>query len=252
MGTKTCGHCKTTKPLSEFTANRCMADGLQSQCKTCRADMAQTYRTNKALRDMNSRLRTLINIAKDAGLDVLNHYQKTNRVWVDVRAPNGATSSFAMRAQAGRDVHADLNDAASVKRFARNNGAQHVEEASTSEPKKEEPVTAKQSAEASRAAEQLTMREFYQLCEWLKATPMDGIPNIAALALSATDKIGQVVSEATIREVMDATGTAEPEHWHPLPPADIVVVREMSLLLKALGTKPSSDFTRLAASMGVV
>lgn len=36
MDTKRCGHCKETKPLSEFTKDRRNKDGLNNYCRACK------------------------------------------------------------------------------------------------------------------------------------------------------------------------------------------------------------------------
>jgi hypothetical protein len=202
-----------------------------------------------------SRTRTLVNMVKDAELEVVQHYSKAGRVCVDVRAPNGVERMFAISLRPG-DARGDLNEQGKIRRFARENtptppAVEIPAPVVTVKQKRSIMKPADQKAEtpASTAAQQLTPIEFYRLCEWLKKQTVADFASVDALALAGAQYMGESVSEGTIREAMQATGTAEPESWTALPDPHVVLARELEALLKQLGTDPSPTFRRFLASL---
>jgi len=51
---KTCPRCNTEKNLSDFAKNKAQPDGLQSQCRTCKAVLWKTYKRKKRLPYINN------------------------------------------------------------------------------------------------------------------------------------------------------------------------------------------------------
>lgn len=49
-GLKKCSRCKGTKAVSEFGGNRAEEDGLQNECRPCKAISNRTYEARKAAR----------------------------------------------------------------------------------------------------------------------------------------------------------------------------------------------------------
>lgn len=202
-----------------------------------------------------SRTRDFVNMIRSAGLDVIRTYQKHSSIYADVRAPNGVETSFFVLARqgAGRD---DLDCLARMRRFARQNPAPTPEAVPipepvvTVKPKRRIVKPTTTEAAAATAAAELTPIEFYRLCEWIKGLDMAGIPSLDALTIDAMKKIGQAVSEASVREAMQATETDEPEHWNPLPEPHVVVARELAAFMKKLGEEPSPQFARLMQTIG--
>ncbi|ACR14994.1 hypothetical protein BcepIL02_gp01 [Burkholderia phage BcepIL02] len=202
-----------------------------------------------------SRIRNLVEMVKDAELEVVRHYSKDGRVCVDVRAPNGVERAFAISLRPG-DVRGDLNEQSKIRRFARENtpippAVDIPAPVVTVKQKRSIVKPADQKAEtpASTAAQQLTPIEFYRLCEWLKQANAASVSGLDVLARAASEAIGQQVSEAAMREAMEATDTAEPDAWNPLPDPHVVLAREIEALTKALGHEPSPMFRRLLEAL---
>lgn len=202
-----------------------------------------------------SRLRDLVRMVKETELEVVQHYSKSNRVCVDVRAANGVERSFSLSLRPG-DVRGDLNEQGKIRRFARENtptppAVEIPAPVVTVKPKRSivKPADQKADTTATPAAQQLTPIEFYRLCEWLKKQTAADFPSVDALALAGARYMGESVSEGTMREAMLATGTAEPESWTALPDPHVVLARELEALTKALGHEPSPIFRRLLASL---
>jgi len=204
-----------------------------------------------------SRLTDVKNMVRSAGLEPLRAYQKHSSIHVDTSAPNGVEHTFFVLTKPGtRD---DVDFLSRMKRFARANPAP-MSCPDTPTPKEEEvsepkTLTLKKRAAYDRtaplevtttAAMELTTKEVIRLSAWLTDTAiMAEHPNLGALARSATILIGHPVSEAIMRDIMEATDTAEPEHWHPLPDANTIVLKELSTMFEQLGYKPSRLFERL-------
>lgn len=193
-----------------------------------------------------SRLRDLVDMVKDAGLAVVQHYSKAGRVCVDVRAPNGVERTFAISLRPG-DARGDLNEHAKIRRFARENTP--IPPAVELPPPVVKPKDDMKKPTETAAATELTPREFYRLCEWLKQANAASVSGLDVLARAASEAIGQPVSEAAMREAMEATDTAEPDAWNPLPEPHVVLARELEALLKQLGTDPSPLFKRMLTSL---
>ena len=49
---KRCGHCKITKPTSDFYRDRSRKDGYQSQCKKCGKKIAKKYRSTERAKEL--------------------------------------------------------------------------------------------------------------------------------------------------------------------------------------------------------
>lgn len=212
---------------------------------------------------MNNRTRDLVNMVKDAGLEVVEHYRKHSSVCVDARAPNGVERSFHLLEKSS-STRADLDVQTRIRRFARENPAPGadtlVETIETPLPAPEPRAPAAQLKPQKRilkvmkekitnvttAAEQeLTMAEFYRLCEWTKKTVGPNVPSLAALALLATSFIGHTVSEKAVHEAMMATETPEPECWNPPKEPHIIVALELEKFMRSLGAEPSEALLNL-------
>jgi hypothetical protein len=185
---------------------------------------------------MNNRMRLLVGFVREAGLILVNHYQKPNKYCVDVQAENGAARTFWLSIKES-DLRGDVNERAAIRRFARQNAIEVVVT--------EEVMATKKDVKAEGALDQLTPAEFYKLCEWTKAANWAGIANIEAAATLASTHVKQAVSETVLREAMAATETAEPEHWTVLPEPHVVVARELDSLMKLLGHERSRLFARM-------
>lgn len=214
---------------------------------------------------MNNRTRDLVNMVKDAGLEVVEHYRKHSSVCVDARAPNGVERSFHLLEKSS-SMRADLDVQGRIRRFARENsapGADTIVETTLPPPAPEPRAPAVQpkpqqkrilrimkekstQTNATTAAEQeLTMAEFYRLCEWTKKTVGPNVPSLEALALLATSFIGHTVSEKAVREAMNATETPEPECWSPPKEPHVIVALELEKFMRSLGAEPSEALLNL-------
>jgi hypothetical protein len=193
----------------------------------------------------HGRTRDLVNMAKDVGLEVVSHHIKQNRVCIEARAENGASSSFSLSNSSRSDIRGDLNEQSRMKRFARANASQ-AEQLPNQDMQRD---TIKLKKDETAAAQELTPIEFYRLCEWVKLARMNLHPNLAALALAASHDIGQTVSERAMGEAMQATNTKDPDHWTPLADPHTILARELEALLKQLGQPQSSQFTRLLETL---
>jgi hypothetical protein len=207
-----------------------------------------------------SRLTDVKNMVRSAGLEPLRAYQKHSSIHVDTAAPNGVEHTFFVLTKPGtRD---DVDFLSRMKRFARANPApmscpdtqpekeKEVAESKTLTVRKRTPTFESLELPQTAAAE-LTTKEVIRLSAWLTDTAiMAEHPNLGALARSATILIGHPVSEAIMRDIMDATDTPEPEHWHPLPDANTIVLKELSTMFEQLGYKPSRLFERLLETVG--
>ncbi|AVS68160.1 hypothetical protein C8245_23075 [Paracidovorax avenae] len=82
---------------------------------------------------------------------------------------------------------------------------------------------------------------------WLKTINLQEVPSFDALSMLVSREHGDPVSDETTRMLMEATETAEPEHWKP--PADplAVVARSMVELMKSLGQEPTAALLKIAA-----
>lgn len=202
-----------------------------------------------------SRSRDVKNMVLAAGLEPVRMYQKHSSIHVETRAPNGQTHEFFVLTKqgAGRD---DADFLARMKRFARSNPAplpcpdETTKEKEVSEPKtitvrKRTPI---ETFHAPAAAD-LTTKEVIRLSSWLMGAALADVPSLEALAADATKHIGQPVSADVMRDVMDANDIAEPEHWHPLPDAQTIVLKELMTMFDQLGYKPSRTFERLMETL---
>jgi hypothetical protein len=185
----------------------------------------------------HGRTRDLVNMAKDVGLEVVGHYIKQNRVCIDTRAENGVEASFSLSNSSRSDVRGDLNEQSRMKRFARANALKQEPE----ETMQRETIKLKDS---TAAAQELTPIEFYKLCEYIKSMDVSSASSLEVLTRGAASHLGATVSEASVREAMTATGTADPECWTPLAEPIVIVARELALLLEQLGHAKSSQLTR--------
>ncbi|MGX0136367.1 hypothetical protein [Cupriavidus metallidurans] len=196
-----------------------------------------------------SRVRDLTNMARGAGLEVLRTYQKHSSTYADVRAPNGVETSFFVLSNQGKGKD-DLDCQTRMRRFARQNPAPApVEKPESPAPRRTLTVKKEPTTTASSAEQDLTPKEFYRLCEWIKGTNMGPILSLEALALFATKHIGQPVSEGAVTEAMEATGTPRPEGWDKLPEPNVIMANELAALFKSLGHVPSRNFERMLATL---
>ncbi|CAB3972306.1 MULTISPECIES: hypothetical protein [Burkholderia] len=202
-----------------------------------------------------SRTRDLVEMVKAAGLDAVRQYGKSGRVCVDARAPNSAERTFSLSHRQG-DLRGDANQQAEIRRWARANmpppppPVELPKPIITVKPRRstvKNPTDTKQ-AQPSSAEQEMTPREFYRLCEWLKQVSID-VSGIDVLARAASNALGQEISADTMREAMEVTGTPEPDAWNPLPDPHVVLAREIESLTKALGHEPSPHFRRLLAAL---
>lgn len=193
-----------------------------------------------------SRTRDLVNMVKDAELEVVQHYSKAGRVCVDVRAPNGVERTFAISLRPG-DVRGDLNEQSKIRRFARENTP--IPPAVELPPPVVKPKDDMKKPTETAAATELTPREFYRLCELLKKVDLSTVASIEVAARHMGAELDMKISEEVLREAMEATDTPEPDAWNPLPEPHVVLARELEALLKQLGTDPSPQFKRLLAAL---
>jgi hypothetical protein len=184
-------------------------------------------------------------MAKDVGLEVVSHYGKQNRVCVDVRAENGVTASFSLSNTSRSDVRGDLNEQSRMKRFARANG---MPAAQQPEDTMQRTITLKKPTETA-AAQELTPIEFYRLCEYIKSMDVASASSLEVLTRGAASHLGCNLSEASVREAMTATSTAEPECWTPLADPHTIIARELAALMESLGQTPSSQLKRYLATL---
>jgi hypothetical protein len=206
-----------------------------------------------------SRNRDLANMAISAGLEPGKVYQKASSTHIECRAPNGATATFFVMTHQGKGKD-DLDCLTRMKRFARTNPAPALPAAEAKPTLKKRTIVVKrtptalevpaedaqESAQESAATRELTHKEFHKLCLWLPGTDaLASVASLEALAVAATKFIGQPVSEKVMREVMEAADTPEPEHWHPLPDAQTIVLQELLALFETTGHQPSRNFQRL-------
>ncbi|WP_109479127.1 hypothetical protein [Paraburkholderia sp. C35] len=210
---------------------------------------------------MTNRTRDLVQMAKAVGLDVIKHYQKDSRIFVDTRAANGVTRAFNIT-KSPNDIRGDVNERARMKRFVNENPAPT---APTPETPKRKTLTVKKAdstpispdaapapaaAPVSTAAQELTQKEFYRLCSFVEQGEGPAqYSSLEAYAMRVSGVMGQTVSEDAIREAMDVTGTATPDRWLPTLDPSAVLIKEMHALIESLGHKPSADFKRLFASV---
>lgn len=193
-----------------------------------------------------SRVRDLVEMVKEAGLEVVQHYAKPGRACVDARAPNGLEKMFAVSIKPS-DARGDLNEQSKIRRFARENTP--IPPAVELPPPVVTPKENMKKGSEAVAAQELTPREFFKLCEWLKSRNCGSVSGLDVLARAASSDLGLTVSEAIMREAMEATDTKEPDAWHPLPDPHTVLARELEALMKSLGQEPSTTFKRLLATL---
>lgn len=174
-----------------------------------------------------SRIKSIKEWAEDVGLVLIDSYRKRTQVVAKVRAPNGVEQEFLFAFVPSGDVRAELNERARLKRFARANTPE--EEMST--------ITLKPKTNG------MTMFELVKLFEWVKTAAAEAA-NMEVLTHRACQHIGATITEDQVREAMQATNTAEPEHWTPLPEPQHVLARELARLMEQLGVEQSSQFKR--------
>ncbi|MDN7179054.1 hypothetical protein M0D69_13735 [Caballeronia sp. SEWSISQ10-4 2] len=187
------------------------------------------------------RKRLLLDMVKDAGLEVVTVGMKNNRVAVDARAGNGLTATFQLSTSSKSDPRGDMNENGRIKRFARQNPAPGAA------PQIEEEEA---MSNTTPAAKELTQIEFYRLCEWLKIQDLATYASLEVLTAAAARICSHNVSEATVREAMTATGVTDPEVWTAIPDPQIVLARELAAIQYALGHEPSSLFRRYLETLG--
>ncbi|AOJ09643.1 hypothetical protein [Burkholderia mayonis] len=201
-----------------------------------------------------SRTRVLVDMVKDAGLEVLQHYGKSSRVCVDARAPNGAERTFNLSLRQG-DLRGDLNQQAEIRRWARANmppsppAVDLPKPTITVKPRRSTVKKQNDTPQPSTTEQELTPREFYRLCEWLKQADCATVSGLDVLARAASNALGQEIGAETMKDAMDATETPEPDAWNPLPEPHVVVARELDALMRQLGHEPSAHFRRLLSAL---
>lgn len=193
-----------------------------------------------------SRLRDLATMLKDAGLDVVESYPKAGRVHVQAAAPNGVTRSFSLSLKPS-DARGDLNEQAKIRRFARENTP--IPPAVELPPPVVTPKADMTKNTAPEAAQELTPREFYRLCELLKKVDLTTVASLEVAARHMSAELDLKISEQILCEAMEATDTQEPDAWHPLPEPHVIMARELEALMKSLGQEPSPTFRRLLAAL---
>lgn len=189
-----------------------------------------------------ARKRLLIDIVKDAGLEVVGTDIKNGRVVVEAKAPNGVSRSFSLSTSGRSDPRGDLNENSRIKRFAKANTPAAPEQL-------EETPEMAQTAASTPAAEQLTPIEFYKLCERVKTADLAKYADIEVAAQAASTYSEKTISVGTLREAMDATGIVEPEAWTKLPEPHVIFARELESMLSALGQEPSPLFRRYLSTI---
>lgn len=200
---------------------------------------------------MENRTRTIVGMAKDVGLEVVSHYRKASRACVEVRAENGVTSEFDISCGSREDRKGDLIMLSRMRRFARTNALAPLTTADleTEEPVAKETLTLKKPEPVKGTRIELTPKEFYTLCEWVKATKLLASCALEQLCDAATMETGAFIQAEVMCEAMEATGTPAPEHWTAMPPAPELIARELATMMEALGTKPSALFSRYLKSL---
>jgi len=191
----------------------------------------------------HARKRLLIDMVKDAGLELVGTELKSGRIAAEVKAPNGVVRTFTISSTSRIDPRGDLNEQARIKRFARENPAPGAKEETPDMAKKD-------AAPVTHTPDELTPGEFYKLCVWLTDVILAKDPeSLDALAALAGAHFGRVIGTATMREAMKATDTAEPEAWTKLPDPHVIFARELESMLGALGQEPSAVFKRYLATL---
>jgi len=186
-----------------------------------------------------ARKRLLLDMVKDAGLEVISTDIKNNRVSVEVKAPNGIKATFQMSTSAKIDPRGDMNEHARIKRFARNNPAPGAA------PQPEEDEMPK----TTPAAQELTPIEFYRLCEWIKIQDLATYASLEVLTAAAARIHSHNISESAVREAMTATSAIDPEVWTALPEPHVIFARELAAIQAALGQEPSPLFRRFLGTL---
>ena len=187
-----------------------------------------------------ARMKLLRDMVLDAGLEIVSTGMKNNRVAIEAKAPNSVVGTFQLSTSSRADPRGDLNEHARIKRFARNNPAPGAAPAIEEEemPKNTTP-----------AAQQLTPKEFYLLCELIKKVNVASVSSLEVLASSLGNELGMSVSTDAAREAMEATNTPEPEVWTKLPEPAVLLARELEAIQSALGQEPSALFRRYLATI---
>ncbi|RKP44735.1 hypothetical protein [Pararobbsia silviterrae] len=212
---------------------------------------------------MTNRARDIKHLAERAGLEVVRVQRESNRMCAVLRAPNGVERSFSI-ATGKCDSAGDNLASMHMRRFLRENPAPEAATPSTEPTKKaaqmsekRPTLTAKSSptpaasgpvSSASRAAEELTPREFHRLCLWV-VSEASKHPSAESLAVAATTHFEHAISAETVTHAMDVAECPQPEAWTPLPEPTVVLANEIAILLKSLGTDPSPQFRRLMETL---
>lgn len=236
---------------------------------------------------MHKRTRDMTTMVEVAALTLIRTYQAKARLCADVRAPNGVEMTFSLSTGSRSDVRGDLNEQAKMKRFARLNPAasQSPEQIAQREadlvalpapavvhkPRRRlapvttpvrraitppaPPITTStitmSKAPTTNVVEDFTPRQFYLLCEWLKAQKLPLIPSFDALAMLASQHFGMPASEATIKEAIALTELVEPEHWAPPTEPHQILAQEMVTFMRSLGAEPSAAVISLLKHVAV-
>ncbi|GER16732.1 hypothetical protein [Variovorax boronicumulans] len=106
-------------------------------------------------------------------------------------------------------------------------------------------MTTKIDTPANNPVRDFTPAEFYRLCEWLKAQDLKLLPSFDALVLVASQKFGQPVSEATLKEAITVTERVEPEHWSPPTDPTVILADALATFMRSLGVEPPKTLMTL-------
>lgn len=79
MSDKVCTKCETTKPASEFYADKRNPDGLRSHCKACVLASQKVYRDNNREKVRESHRRCVANTDKATLRERQNRWARNNR-----------------------------------------------------------------------------------------------------------------------------------------------------------------------------
>lgn len=198
---------------------------------------------------MKKRMKDLATMIEAAGLVIVQSCQENGRVTVVGMAPNGVTAKFSISSTSKTDLRGDMNESGRMKRFARANPAPEIAEPSTTQAPTKEPTEMLKHAPATAAparapkprTPELTPAAFYRLCEWLKTLDLKTVPAFDALVMQASQWAGHPVEEATVRDAMGATETAEPARWALPKEPHLVVAHELVTFMRSLGTEPPAS-----------